>query len=152
MTEVNDHGQSVILGYGPGMPHPAHARSINRDATRATAERNTRTTIEADVRTFDRKSRRDGSRRFDRPRRYDRPRAVRVIYPHREARHVGFTWKRRPSGYRSGSVFRHIVWPRYGYPVFYRHGPDLFVHYYRPSYHRKFIFFSIGRLCLFDID
>jgi len=82
---------------------------------------------------------RDGTNRFD------RPHAARVVYPHRDgSRSSRIHWRGFVHGRRPGSIFTHVVWPSYGYPVYYRHGPDLFVHYLRPSFHRKYVFFCIG--------
>jgi hypothetical protein len=78
--------------------------------------------------------------------RFDRPQVVRLHnYPgHRDRDGRGTGVLRRYPGRRPNSIFRHIVWRNYGYPVYYRHGPDLFVHYVRPIYHRKYVFVSFG--------
>jgi hypothetical protein len=80
------------------------------------------------------------------PNRFDRPSIVRSrYYPgHRDGDGRGIDVIRRFPGRRPNGLFRHIVWRNYGYPVYYRHGPDLFVHYVRPAYHRKYLFVSFG--------
>jgi tetratricopeptide (TPR) repeat protein len=75
---------------------------------------------------------------------FSRPRAFKDGYHYGDRDSGGIHWRRQVHGNRPGVVFRHIVWPSYGYPVYYRHGPDIFFSYFRPSYHRKYIFVSIG--------
>ncbi len=86
----------------------------------------------------------------DTRKRLERPTVVRPhrypdgnrLYRKRDDRSIHV--RRRFPGRRPGNVFRQIVWRNYGYPVYYRHGPDLFVHYVRPVYHRKYVFVSFG--------
>jgi tetratricopeptide (TPR) repeat protein len=66
------------------------------------------------------------------------------MYTRRDAFRSRVRWRTTLNSGRRSRIFTHIVWPSYGYPVYYRHGPDLFVSYYRPSFHRKYIFFGIG--------
>jgi len=133
-------------------------RDVNRDVniqrivgprgTKTITERNFQRTVTKNGRTFTKNFSktvvRDKTKRFDRPR---------VIRPHDEARNQYslnkrgkrfFQVRKRFPGRRPGRIFRHITWRGYGYPVYYRHGPDLFVHYVRPAYHRKYVFVSFG--------
>jgi hypothetical protein len=91
-------------------------KNINRTLVRNTGNRFDRPTV---VRPYNYSRRRDG---------YGK--SIRVI--------------RRYPGRRPNSIFRRIVWRNYGYPIYYRHGPDLFVQYVRPAYHRKYVFVSFG--------
>jgi colicin import membrane protein len=81
---------------------------------------------------------------------FDRPRVVRPYhfgsgdYTNHNRNEKFVQVRSYVSGRRPGRIFSHIVWPSYGYPVYYRHGPDLFVYYVRPAYLRKYVFVSIG--------
>jgi hypothetical protein len=79
--------------------------------------------------------------------RFRRPSVVRRIDKtgnHRDRDHKSIRIVRRYPGRRSNRLFRHIIWRNYGYPVYYRHGPSVFVQYVRPAYHRKYVFVSFG--------
>jgi chemotaxis protein histidine kinase CheA len=99
-------------------------RIVGPRGTKVTRERNVQVTRTVNGRSFSR----DVSRRV--VRNYPNGRTVSI--------------NRRFPGRRPGRIFSHIVWPSYGYPVYYRHGSDIFFHYVRPSYHRKYVFVSFG--------
>ncbi len=99
-------------------------RIVGPRGTKVITERNVQVTRTVNGRSFSR----DVSRRVVRN------------YPNGKSVSIN----RRFPGRRPGRIFNHIVWPSYGYPVYYRHGPDIFFHYVRPSYHRKYVFVSFG--------
>ncbi|MCU0915268.1 MAG: hypothetical protein MUC88_11990 [Planctomycetes bacterium] len=41
-------------------------------------------------------------------------------------------------------LHHRVVWPSYCYPVYYEFGPQPYVHYVWPYYHRKYVFVSLG--------
>jgi len=43
-----------------------------------------------------------------------------------------------------GKIFNRIIWPKYSYKIFYNWGPHRIYRYYRPYYHRKYVFVSLG--------
>lgn len=109
-------------------------------------ERNFQRTVTKNGRTFTKNFSKTVVR--DTTKRFDRPRVTRPNHNthNKYSRYNGKACRvrrllpgRRPSG-----IFSHIVWPSYGYSVYYRHGSNLFVHYVRPTYHRKYVFLSVG--------
>jgi len=123
-------------------------RIVGPNGKKIIKERNTQKTVTKNGRTYTKNVSRTVVR--DKTKGFERPRVIRSNYNaggnyalyNRGGRsaHV----RRRFPGRRPGRIFNHIVWPSYGYPVYYRHGPDVFVHYVRPSYHRKYVFVSFG--------
>lgn len=57
-------------------------------------------------------------------------------------KHVDFHSERH--GRYPGRIFSRITWPSYTYKIYYNWGPNWVFRYYRPYYHRKYVFVSIG--------
>lgn len=120
-------------------------RIVTPDGTKVVRERNYERTVTRNGNTFtrnvNRKFVRDNTNRFvrDDTDRFTRPGVFREHNKNGESAHVKKWYPGRKSG-----VYKHIVWRGYGYPVFYRHRHNVFAHYVRPSYHRKYVFVSLG--------
>jgi tetratricopeptide (TPR) repeat protein len=110
--------------------------TINRN-TQRTIRRNGNTFTRNDNSTFSRKT----PNRYSKPHSYSRPRNERS---HHRQKGKSVRLYSHVVGRRPGRIFNRVIWPRYVYPIYYSYGRRHYIHYVRPRYHRKYIFFSIG--------
>lgn len=114
-------------------------RTVTPRGTKVTTNRDSQRTVTRNGNTFTRNIDSTIVRQF--PNRYSRPRASRSHHGQKgkSARLYSHIVGRRP-----GRIFNRVVWPKYVYPIYYSYGRSHYIHYVRPNYHRKYIFFSIG--------
>ena len=120
-------------------------KTITPRRTKVTINRDSQHKITRSGKTFTRNDKSSFLRKtpshHNRPHRYSRPRNERS---HHRQKGKSVRLYSHVVGRRPGRIFNRVVWPKYCYPVHYRYGRRHYIHYVRPRYHRKYIFFSIG--------